>query len=138
MLHRLKLTLLKWRKLSLSSDSIIKVPASIVGWVPIKSKFSRYLYQWTKNKVIRYHAKPIWEAEKYSFCHKLQYFISYIFKTWGCKPHCGLKVSRSQVKIYENFANYFLKTKANNKCFKELNVHVKGYRKVKVSYSGKI
>ena len=44
--------------------------------------------------------------------------------------HCGLKVSRSQAKIYENFANYFLKTKANNKCFTEFNVHVKGYRKL--------
>ena len=29
----------------------------------------------------------------------------------------GLKVSRSSAKIDENFANYFLKTKANNKCF---------------------
>ena len=44
--------------------------------------------------------------------------------------HCGLKVSRSQAKIYENFANYFLKTKANNKCLIEFNVHVKGYRKL--------
>ena len=31
--------------------------------------------------------------------------------------HCGLKVSRFQTKIDENFANYFLKPKANNKCF---------------------
>ena len=46
------------------------------------------------------------------------------------RQHCGLKVSRSQVKVYENFANYFLKTKANHKCFIVLNVHVKGYRKV--------
>jgi len=29
--------------------------------------------------------------------------------------HCDLKVSRSQAKIVENFANYFLKAKANNK-----------------------
>ena len=35
-----------------------------------------------------------------------------------CWSHCGLKVSRSQTKIYENFANYFLKTKAINKCLK--------------------
>ena len=35
--------------------------------------------------------------------------------------HCGLKVSRSQAKIDENFANYFLKTKAINKCFIVLN-----------------
>ena len=31
--------------------------------------------------------------------------------------HCDLKISRSQAKINENFANYFLQTKANNKCF---------------------
>ena len=42
--------------------------------------------------------------------------------------HCGLKVSRSQAKIDENFANYFLITEGKNKCFIELNVHVKGYR----------
>ena len=29
--------------------------------------------------------------------------------------HCDLKVLRSQAKIDENFANYFLKTKANKK-----------------------
>ena len=40
------------------------------------------------------------------------------------------KVENSHAKIYENFANYFLKTIANNKCFTVLNVHVKGYRKV--------
>ena len=27
---------------------------------------------------------------------------------------CDIRVSRSQAKIDENFANYFLKTKANN------------------------
>ena len=43
--------------------------------------------------------------------------------------HCGLKVSRSQSKIYENFANYFLKTKVNNECFMVLNLDVKGYKK---------
>ena len=32
-------------------------------------------------------------------------------KTWDV-----YETLRSQVKIYENFANYFLKTKANNKC----------------------
>ena len=31
--------------------------------------------------------------------------------------HCDLKVSYFQAKIDENFSNYFLKTKANNKCF---------------------
>ena len=43
---------------------------------------------------------------------------------------CGLQVSRFQAKIDENFAHYFLKTKANNKCFIVLNVHIKSYRKV--------
>ena len=51
---------------------------------------------------------------------------------------CDLKVSSSQEKIAENFANYFLKTKANNKCSVVLNVHVKGYRKAQVSKSCKI
>ena len=40
--------------------------------------------------------------------------------------HCGLKVASSQSKIYENYSNYFLNTKANKKC---QNVYVKGYRK---------
>ena len=36
---------------------------------------------------------------------------------WGTiTVHCGLKVASSQAKIVENFANYFLKTKAKNKC----------------------
>ena len=43
--------------------------------------------------------------------------------------HCGLKVSRSQAKIYENFANYFLKTKANKKCVIVLNCTCKGLQK---------
>ena len=44
--------------------------------------------------------------------------------------HCGIKVSRSQANIYENFANYFLKTKGNNKCFIVSNVHAcKGLQK---------
>ena len=46
-------------------------------------------------------------------------------------PHCGLKVSRSQAKIYENFANYFLKTKANNKCFIVLKCTCKRLQKSK-------
>ena len=49
-----------------------------------------------------------------------------------------IKVSHSQAKIDENFANYFLKTKSDNKGFAVLKVHVKGYRKALVSYSGKI
>ena len=39
---------------------------------------------------------------------------------------CDLKVSRSYAKIYKNFANYFLKTKANNKCFIVLKCTCKG------------
>ena len=34
-----------------------------------------------------------------------------------CPSHCDLKVSRSQAKINESFANYFVKIKANNKLF---------------------
>ena len=52
---------------------------------------------------------------------------------YGCKVyymvHWDFKVSRFQTKVYENFAIYFLKTKANNKCLIVLNVDVKGYRK---------
>ena len=40
--------------------------------------------------------------------------------------HCDLKISRSQAKINENFANYFLQTKANNKCFIVLKCTCKG------------
>ena len=57
-----------------------------------------------------------------------------------------LKVASSQAKIYENFANYFLKTKAKNKflysectctyqrrqCF-IVHLHVNGYRKAQWS-----
>ena len=43
--------------------------------------------------------------------------------------HCDLKVSRYQAKIYKNFANYFLKIKANNKCFTELKCKWKGLQK---------
>ena len=39
--------------------------------------------------------------------------------------------------ISENFANYFLKTKASNTCITVLNIHVKGYIKAYVSQSGK-
>ena len=41
----------------------------------------------------------------------------------------GLKVSRSSAKIDENFANYFLKTKANNKCLIVLKCTYKGLQK---------
>ena len=43
--------------------------------------------------------------------------------------HCDLRVSRSQGKIYENFANNFLKTKASNKCFMMLKCKCKGLQK---------
>ena len=34
------------------------------------------------------------------------------------KPlHCDLKVANSCAKIYENYASYFFKTIAKNKCF---------------------
>ena len=43
--------------------------------------------------------------------------------------HCGLKVSRSQAKIDENFANYFFKTKVYNKYFLVLKCTCKGLQK---------
>ena len=43
--------------------------------------------------------------------------------------HCNLKVLRSRAKIYENFANYFLKTEANRKCFIVLKCTCKGLKK---------
>ena len=46
----------------------------------------------------------------------------------GTVSHCDLKVSSSQAKIDENFANYFLKPTPNNK-----SKHVKCYRKALVS-----
>ena len=52
------------------------------------------------------------------------YYIDYRY-------HCDLKVSRSQAKIYENFANYFLRTKANNMCFMVLKFKCKGLQKSK-------
>ena len=36
----------------------------------------------------------------------------------------GLKVSRSSAKIDENFANYFFKTKDNNKCLNSAKIYV--------------
>ena len=52
---------------------------------------------------------------------------------YGCKVyymvHWDFKVSRFQTKVYENFANYFLKTKANNKCLIVLKCRRKGLQK---------
>ena len=45
--------------------------------------------------------------------------------------HCDLKVSSSQAKINENLANYFFKTKANNKCYKVLKWTCKGLQRVR-------
>ena len=45
------------------------------------------------------------------------------------KAHCDLRVSRSQAKIDEKFANYLLKTKAKNKCFIVLKCMWKGLQK---------
>ena len=42
---------------------------------------------------------------------------------------CDLQASRSQAKMYESFANYFLKTKANNKCCLMLKFTQKGLQK---------
>ena len=54
-----------------------------------------------------------------------QSFRSLIYKI---TLSADLKVPSSQAKIYAIFDNNF-KTKANNKSFIVLNVHVKGYRK---------
>ena len=43
--------------------------------------------------------------------------------------HFDLKVSRSQAKINENFANYFLKNQANYKSFIVLKCAFKGLQK---------
>ena len=43
--------------------------------------------------------------------------------------HFDFKVSRSQAKIDESFANYFLKTKANYRVYSAKIYNVKGYRK---------
>ena len=52
-------------------------------------------------------------------------------KNWllDLHTHCGLKVSRSQTKIYENFANYFSKPKAYKKCFKGFDCTCKRQQK---------
>ena len=42
--------------------------------------------------------------------------------------HCDLKVQRSEEKINENFGNYFLKIKANNKCVTVLTCACNGLR----------
>ena len=43
--------------------------------------------------------------------------------------HCDLKISMHKAIIDENFANYFLKPKANNKCFMLLKWTCKGLQK---------
>ena len=51
------------------------------------------------------------------------------FYTNESAVHCDLNVASSQAKTDENFANYFLKTKANNKCFIVLNCICNGLQK---------
>ena len=46
----------------------------------------------------------------------LPFLLLFLIFTPPSPPHCDLKVSSSQAKFNENFANYFLKTKVNNKC----------------------
>ena len=43
--------------------------------------------------------------------------------------HCDLKVPRSQANTDESFANYFLKTNAENKCSIVLKCSCKGLQK---------
>ena len=44
-------------------------------------------------------------------------------------PNCALKVASIYSKIKENFANYFLKTKAKNMCFMVLKCTCVGLQK---------
>ena len=75
------------------------------------------------------------------FCAKFQVWILFL-----CSPHArravsfldlhsGPKVASSHTKINENFANYFIKTKAQNQV---LYISGKYKCKVLVSYGGKI
>ena len=52
--------------------------------------------------------------------------------------HCDLKVESSRAKIVENFANYFLKTIAKDKCFIVLKCACLGLQKAYLNYSGKM
>ena len=62
--------------------------------------------------------------------YNLDQLFSAIIKLY--RPfHTNLKVSRSQAKIYENFANYLLNLQANNKCFILLKCTCKGLQKSK-------
>ena len=54
----------------------------------------------------------IWQKKKkFTVAGNQKYGIrQYIFRTIVSEvSHCGLKVSRSQAKMYKNFANYFFK-----------------------------
>ena len=79
-----------------------------------------------------YKGLPIKDETQETTIQNLVNLLSHIFIV-PCSSdlvsHCGLKVSRSQAKIYENFAIYFLKTKANNKCFSGLKCTRKGLQK---------
>ena len=66
-----------------------------------------------------------------------QNILLYSIQAYFPSPQCDLKVSSSQAKIAENFANFFLKTKASKTCITVLNVHENGYIKAYVSQSGK-
>ena len=50
----------------------------------------------------------VWESQIY-LVTKYKFKIGFFFFSIA---HCDLKVSHSQAKIYENFANYFFKIKA--------------------------
>ena len=54
----------------------------------------------------------------------------------GGVVHCDLKVAMQALK--QKSMRILPITKANNKCFKVLNVHVKGYRKAYVNKGCKI
>ena len=49
------------------------------------------------------------------------------------KWHTDLKVSSSEAKIIENFANYFLANQSQQQVIYSAKMHVKDYKKAQVS-----
>ena len=70
--------------------------------------------------------RHIWKSKRSWSSQNLLYWRS---KDRKHIQHCDLKVPRSQAKIDENFANYFLKTNANNKCLMRLKYTCEGLQK---------
>ena len=72
-----------------------------------------------------------WKFEHFDHYYHIVYnsykFILIVFRAitgYHCRGrlvHCDLKLESSEANIDENSAHYLIKTKANNKCFIELN-----------------